>query len=171
MPGAPPPAALCALFAAILAGCGNGAPNRPAEPPEGPPLAEAAVPEPEPAAVAAAPVDSPDAAPVDDGVEAEPKLPMLLEFTRDHCLPCKLMAPWTAELREKYAGRVLIREINIDRPENRDLGAFFKARSIPTQVYVDAEGREVGRHVGLATRAQMERSLARYGFTADPSGR
>jgi thioredoxin 1 len=89
---------------------------------------------------------------------------MLLDFTRDHCLPCEIMAPWVDELRKKYAGRVQVQEINIDRAENRELGRFFRARSIPMQVYVDAGGREIGRHVGLATLPQMERTLEKLGL-------
>jgi len=90
--------------------------------------------------------------------------PILIDFTRDHCLPCQIMAPWVDELRKKHADRVAVVEINIDRPENKSIGRFFKARSIPTQVYIDAQGREVARHVGLATKPQMERVLKRHGF-------
>jgi thioredoxin 1 len=106
----------------------------------------------------------PDASPEPSPAAVAPGLPMLLDFTRDHCLPCDIMAPWVEELRKKHAERVLVKEINIDRPENRELGLFFKTRSIPTQVYVDAQGREVSRHVGLATKEQMQRTLEQLGF-------
>ncbi|MBW2278439.1 MAG: thioredoxin family protein, partial [Deltaproteobacteria bacterium] len=90
------------------------------------------------------------------------------DFTRDHCLPCKIMAPWVDELRQTHAAQVAVVEINIDRPENKPLGRFFKTRSIPTQVYVDEQGREVSRNVGLATKPQMERTLKRLGFLKQP---
>jgi len=93
-------------------------------------------------------------------------LPMLLDFTRDNCLPCEIMRPWIEKLGKKHSGRVAIAEINIDRPENAELGRAFSVRSIPTQIYVDARGREVARHVGLARLAQMERTLERKGFLA-----
>jgi thioredoxin 1 len=157
------------LCAAVLAACGEGSapvePPRPAPAPPGvveelavPALAESAAPD------ASAGERAPDAAPEPPRATVEPGLPMLLDFTRDHCLPCEIMAPWVDELRKKHAGRVQVQEINIDRPENRELGLFFKTRSIPTQVYVDAQGREVSRHVGLATKPQMERTLEQLGF-------
>jgi thioredoxin 1 len=99
-----------------------------------------------------------------------PGKPMLLEFTRDHCLPCEIMAPWMKELRKEHAGRVQIVEINIDRKENKPLARYFKARSIPTQVYVDERGRELSRHVGLATKPQMQRTMKRHGFLPAPHG-
>jgi thioredoxin 1 len=90
--------------------------------------------------------------------------PMLVDITREDCLPCKLMAPWLIELRARHAGAIEVLEVSLDRPENRELALFFKARSVPTQVYVDAGGREVGRDVGLATLPQMESRLEKLGF-------
>lgn len=90
--------------------------------------------------------------------------PMLLEFTRDHCLPCTIMAPWMAELKKQYSEQVDINEINIDRPGNKELGIYFKVASIPTQVYVNGGGKVLSRHVGLATSAQMEATLRKHGF-------
>ncbi len=90
--------------------------------------------------------------------------PMLLEFTRDHCLPCTVMAPWMAELRKQHSEQIDINEINIDRPGNKELGIYFKVAKIPTQVYVDGGGVVLSRHVGLATRAQMEATLRKHGF-------
>jgi thioredoxin 1 len=92
-------------------------------------------------------------------------VPMLLDFTREDCLPCKLMAPWLAALQKRHAGRIAILELDLDQPDSRDLARFFKARSVPMQVYVDARGREVSRNVGLATLQQMQNQLEKLGFT------
>lgn len=167
------------LALVALAGCGGDRETEAGQRPA------AQVPDPEPRPTPAADASSPDVegATADDGVEAvdggadsgpaAPALPtgkpLLLEFTRDHCLPCEIMAPWMKQLREQHEQRVQIVEINIDRPENKPLGRYFKARSIPTQVYVDRYGREVSRHVGIATKAQMERTMKRHGFLDDPA--
>jgi thiol-disulfide isomerase/thioredoxin len=109
-----------------------------------------------------------DAGPVPTASPLPPGKPMLLDFTRDHCLPCVLMEPWIAAIREKHAARVGVLEINIDRPPNKPLGLFFKVKSIPTQVYVDARGREVHRNVGLARQPEMEKLLEKLGFLKEP---
>ena len=91
--------------------------------------------------------------------------PALIEFSRDTCIPCQLMRPWVEELRTRHAGDVAVIEVNIDRPENDQLGQFFKVAAVPLQVYLDAQGREVSRNTGLATLAQMEGELSRLGLT------
>lgn len=90
--------------------------------------------------------------------------PVVIDFTRDHCLPCEIMAPWVGELRKELDGKVDVTEMNIDRPGNKELGLFFKVGSIPTQVYIDAAGKEVSRHVGLATKPQMTATMRKHGF-------
>ncbi len=107
------------------------------------------------------PVDSGSPAPSPTAGSGKP---MLLDFTRDHCMPCVIMAPWVAELRKQHVELVDINEINIDRPGNKELGLYFKVAKIPTQVYVDAGGVVVSRHVGLATKAKMETTLKKHGF-------
>jgi len=92
--------------------------------------------------------------------------PMLLDFTRDHCMPCTIMSSWVDDLQKKYAGKVGILKINIDRKENRSLGMFFRISAVPTQVYVDKTGREIKRNTGLATQVQMEKMLTGLGFLA-----
>jgi len=165
-------ATCCCLL--LIAACGDEpAPDRPAKPatdpaptPERPPARQ---PEPDPAGDAAStapiPVDlTADAGPAPAVSPLPPGKPMLLDFTRDHCLPCVLMEPWLAAIREKHAAEVGVLEINIDRPPNKPLGLFFKVKSIPTQVYVDARGREVHRNVGLARQPEMEGLLKKLGF-------
>jgi len=92
---------------------------------------------------------------------------MLVDFTREDCLPCKLMEPWLAELRKRHAGRIEILELDLDHPENREIARFFKVKSVPLQVYVDARGREVARGVGLATLQQMQSQLERLEFLGE----
>ncbi|MCP4680508.1 MAG: redoxin domain-containing protein [Deltaproteobacteria bacterium] len=109
--------------------------------------------------------------PIDAGTGSEATMlssgkPTLLEFTRDHCLPCQIMAPWVAAIRKKYAGLNVL-EINVDRPENKTLQKFFKVRSIPSQVYLDARGGVVQSHIGLATLEEMENALKKVGLLPD----
>lgn len=91
--------------------------------------------------------------------------PLVLVFTRDHCLPCELMAPWVQELARRHAGRVDFLTVNLDREENRELQGFFRVSGVPLQVFIDGRGREVDRHSGLATLEELGALLARRGFT------
>jgi len=89
----------------------------------------------------------------------ESSRPMMIDFTRDFCLPCQVMAPAVAELRQQHAGLVDVVEVNVDREKNERCALFFVVESVPTQVFVDASGRVVARHGGIATKEEMTRTL------------
>jgi thioredoxin 1 len=149
--------------ALALAACSENTPSRsPSPPPKGGSLA---VPTGGQASDGQERVDGGIASAPIAGTPLDLGRPVLVDFSRDDCLPCDLMRPWVDDLRKRHRGTVEVIEVNIDRPENRSLAVFFKARAVPLQVYLDAEGREVARNTGLATLAQMEGELARFGFT------
>ncbi len=87
--------------------------------------------------------------------------PMLIDWTGDHCLACRIMAPWIVELREKYKNRIEVVELNADRTPHRHLVRYYDIRIIPTQLYLDAQGTVHHRHAGLASLKEMDRQLAK----------
>ena len=82
-------------------------------------------------------------------------IPRLLYFTRDHCLPCEIMAPWFEAIRRAHGSALDVKEVNLDRTENRAIGHTLNVRTVPTQVYFGSGGRELHRHQGLATQKEM----------------
>lgn len=90
-------------------------------------------------------------------IKSENGLPMLLDFYADWCGPCKRLAPIVETMEKDYNDRVEFRRINID--ENQELAAAFGIESIPTLVYLNSEGQEVNRTVGLVGVADIERAL------------
>lgn len=75
------------------------------------------------------------------------KLPKLIDLGAGKCIPCKLMAPILVDLRKEYAGRMEV--VFIDVWENPDAGKQYGIEVIPTQIFYDAEGKELTRHVGF----------------------
>ncbi len=90
----------------------------------------------------------------------------MIDFTRDYCLPCQIMAPWVDELRTEYEGSVDVVEVNIDRGGNQRFALFFSIESVPTQVFVDASGHVEARHEGVASKDEMNATLSRLGWVA-----
>lgn len=81
-------------------------------------------------------------------------VPVVVDFYADWCGPCKVTAPMLDELAHRRAGRVLVLKVDTDRwPE---LSRQHGVRGIPTLLAFD-EGREVRRHVGAASLAELER--------------
>jgi thioredoxin 1 len=89
-------------------------------------------------------------------------LPMVLDFGRGWCKPCKAMAPDLETLHHELAGKVLVRFNELDK--EKDLAAQHKIQMMPTQVYIDAKGQEVYRHVGYASKADMLAKMKELGF-------
>jgi thioredoxin 1 len=78
------------------------------------------------------------------------KLPRLLDLGAGKCIPCKMMAPILEELKQEYAGRMNVEFIDVW--QNPDAGKQYGIEMIPTQIFFDAEGRELFRHVGFYGR-------------------
>ena len=75
------------------------------------------------------------------------QLPVLMEFGRGTCVPCKAMMPILDELHADYTGKLAVGFI--DTSKNPDLAEKYEIKQIPTQVFFDAEGKELFRHVGF----------------------
>ena len=82
-----------------------------------------------------------------------PGLVTMLDLGATKCVPCKMMAPIIEELKKEYAGRASI--IFIDVWEHRDQAERFGIRGIPTQIFFDKDGKEVGRHVGFMDKPSI----------------
>ena len=74
----------------------------------------------------------------------------LLKFSAEWCLPCKMLAKTLEGVNLPYT----ISSIDIDDSPN--LAADYKVRGVPTMILVDDNDKEVGRLVGVKTKAQIE---------------
>jgi thioredoxin 1 len=80
-------------------------------------------------------------------------LPRLVDLGAHKCIPCKMMAPILEELKTEYAGRFKVDFIDVW--ENPDVGAEYDIRMIPTQIFYDASGKELFRHEGFFSKADI----------------
>lgn len=94
------------------------------------------------------PIPSSDAA-----AAADTKLPRLLDLGADKCVPCKMMAPVLADLKTHYAGRMTVEFIDIWK--DPAAGEKYGVEMIPTQIFFNAEGRELFRHTGFLAREDI----------------
>lgn len=81
------------------------------------------------------------------------RLPELVDLGSKYCIPCKKMAPILAELSTEYAGRVKVTVIDVK--EDREAGRRYGIRVIPTQIFFDAQGREISRHEGFLAKRDI----------------
>ena len=84
---------------------------------------------------------------------ANVKLPRLLDLGAGKCIPCKMMAPILEELKTEYTGRMNVEFIDVW--VNPDAAKPYGIEVIPTQIFYDADGKELFRHVGFFAKAEI----------------
>jgi len=77
------------------------------------------------------------------------ELPAIIDFYADWCGPCKTVTPILEELSNEYEGRLLIYKVNTD--EEQELSAVFGIQSIPTILFITADG-EPGMRPGAFSK-------------------
>jgi len=88
--------------------------------------------------------------------------PTVIDLGARSCLQCKKMAPILESLAAEYKGNASV--LFIDVSKDSAAADRFKVRMIPTQIFFDAKGKEVKRHVGFMDKAGIVRELKGAGL-------
>jgi thioredoxin 1 len=88
--------------------------------------------------------------------------PALYEFGAGHCFSCKEMEKVMAALKPAYSDQVEFRMVYADK--EKALFQQYKIILIPTQVFLDASGKEVERHIGPLTKEEVIQKLKALKF-------
>jgi thioredoxin 1 len=88
--------------------------------------------------------------------------PALYEFGAGYCASCKEMAKILAELTTSHSDQVEFRLVYVDK--EKPLFEQYKIMLIPTQVFLDAQGKEVDRHIGPLTKEEVLKKLKELKF-------
>lgn len=73
--------------------------------------------------------------------------PKLLDLGAGKCIPCKMMAPILEQMKTEYAGKLEVEFIDVWK--NPDAARQYGIEVIPTQIFYDATGKELFRHIGF----------------------
>ena len=66
------------------------------------------------------------------------KLPIIIDFGADSCIPCKEMAPVLKTLNTEMQGAAIIKFVDVWK--NGEAANDFPIQVIPTQVFINADG-------------------------------
>jgi thioredoxin len=69
----------------------------------------------------------------------EGEKPCIIDFYADWCGPCKVVAPVMEELAKDFDGKLNV--FKVDTEEEQELASVFGIRSIPSFLFVPAEGQ------------------------------
>jgi thioredoxin 1 len=87
-----------------------------------------------------------------------------IELGSVRCIPCKAMQPVMASIEKKYGNQVKVVFYDVWKPEQEQFGKMYNIRLIPTQVFLDKDGKEFFRHEGFYPEAQIDTLLHKQGL-------
>jgi len=82
-----------------------------------------------------------------------------LEFGAKGCIACRKMEPVMEEIKEMYPDKVNVIFLNVLLPENQNLMEYYGIAVIPTQVFLDKQGKEFYRHSGYIATEELASAL------------
>ena len=87
--------------------------------------------------------------------------PVLADFGRGFCIPCKKMKPILEELSKEYEGKVIV--LILDLKDHMDEARKQGVRVIPTQIFFDKNQKEIYRHEGFMPKEDIVKKFFEMG--------
>ena len=99
-------------------------------------------------------------------MEAQTSKPMVtfIELGSDKCIPCKKMQPILKSIEKKYREQIKVVFYDVWKDEYKSKSDEYKIKLIPTQIFLDANGKEIFRHEGYYPEAQIDKFLQSKGL-------
>ena len=88
--------------------------------------------------------------------------PTLIDFGLRTCPVCKKMAPYLESLSNEYRGRANL--LFIDVRADQTTAQKFRVQMLPTQIFINPQGKEVQRHTGFMDKEDIIKGLKSAGL-------
>ena len=88
--------------------------------------------------------------------------PSVIDLGARTCVSCKKMAPILESLSGEYRGKANV--LFIDVREDQAATRKFRVQMIPTQIFFNAQGKEVKRHIGFMDKPDILKELRAAGL-------
>jgi thioredoxin 1 len=87
---------------------------------------------------------------------------VMLELGSEGCIPCEQMKPVMEKLRTTYKDKLVVYFVDVRR--DNATGRRFRVFMIPTQVFLDKNGKEFHRHIGYYSYEEIVSVLKKAGL-------
>lgn len=82
--------------------------------------------------------------------------PIIVDFYANWCKPCKMISPILDKMAEKYADKIIIYKVNVDK--EKELAKEIGINSIPTLIFVPKDG-EPQIIVGAKSEEELDKFI------------
>ncbi|OGS43376.1 MAG: hypothetical protein A2539_07695 [Elusimicrobia bacterium RIFOXYD2_FULL_34_15] len=97
--------------------------------------------------------------------EAVRPIVTFIELGSVRCIPCKMMQPIIEEIEKEYGDKgVKIVFYDVWTEAGRPYGEQYGIQGIPTQIFLDKNGKEFFRHVGFFPKEEIVEVLKSQGI-------
>ena len=86
-----------------------------------------------------------------------------IELGSVRCIPCQKMQPVIKSVEEKYGDQVKVIFYDVWTSQGKEDAKQFDFDAIPTQLFLDENGREYFRHVGFFPEVELVKILKQKG--------
>ena len=86
-----------------------------------------------------------------------------IELGSVRCIPCQKMQPVMKSIETKYANQVKVVFHDVWTPDGKPFAEQYGIESIPTQVFLDENGKEFSRHEGYFPEEELVKVLKTKG--------
>ena len=88
---------------------------------------------------------------------------IFIELGSVNCMPCKMMQPVIADIEKEYGAQVNVIFHDVWTKEGKPYAEQYGIRTIPTQIFLDKDGKEYFRHQGFFPKEEIIKVLEKGG--------
>lgn len=100
----------------------------------------------------------------DNSLEITKAKVTFIELGSVNCIPCKMMQPVMKAIEVKYGSQVKVVFYDVWTKEQQRYAEVYKIKLIPTQIFLDENGKEFHRHEGFYPETEIDKVLQGKGL-------
>ena len=96
--------------------------------------------------------------------QTKPKI-TFVELGSVRCIPCKQMQPIMKSIESKYGEQVKVIFYDVWKEDEKKYSEQYGIKLIPTQVFLNEQGKEIFRHEGFFPEKEIDKLLKSHGLS------